>query len=128
MYRIIISLILCAHLLLPAWVWAQATSRGPLDAPLKVYAVMLGAAILGGFVSWYGKVKRGEIPGYSMFHLIGELTTSSLAGLLCFWICEGLAVPQWYTAAATGLAGHMGARAIDTLERALAKRAQKALA
>lgn len=127
MLRLLITLLLCMHLLLPSVAWAQGLARGPLDTPLKVYGVMLGAALLGGFVSWYGKVKRGEIPGYSVFHLVGELATSALAGLLCFWLCDGFGVNQMITAAATGVCGHMGTRAIAFFEDSMAKRAKRML-
>jgi hypothetical protein len=113
--------------LVPLVAWAQDKARDPLSVPLKTYGLMLGAALLGGFVSWYGKVKRGEIPGYSVFHLIGELATAALAGMGCYFICLYFGAPDSITAAFTGVAGHMGARAITLFEDFMIRRAKKLL-
>jgi hypothetical protein len=122
MARIIAILILCAHLLMPIAVLAQEKAKSPLDYSLKHYGVMLGAAIVGGFVAWYNKVRRGELPAWSLNHLIGELATSAFAGLLTFWLCEWAGAPMLLTAAMTGVMGHMGTRGIALLEEVGAKR------
>jgi hypothetical protein len=116
--RIILSLLLCLHLLLPMAVWAQesAKAKNPLDYSLSQYGLMLGVALLGGIVGWWGKVRKGELPAWSIHHLIGELVTSAFAGLLCFWLCELSSAPPLLTAALTGISGHMGARALTMFE------------
>ena len=119
------TVVLC--ILAPLIAWAQDKARDPLSVPLKTYGLMLGAALLGGFVSWYGKVKRGEIPGYSVFHLIGELATSALSGMVCYFVCAYLNLPDGLTAAFTGVSGHMGARAISLFEEYMIRRAKKFL-
>lgn len=83
---------------------------------------MLGTALLGGLVSWYAKVKRGELRGWSLMQLIGELSTSAFAGLLCFWLCEFANTPQLVTVSLVGIAGHMGTRAISAFEAYAEKR------
>lgn len=106
-------------------VLAQAQAAAPKDPftfPLRIYGLMLATAILGGFVSWYGKVRRKEIAPGSVFHLIGEITTSAFVGLVTFWLCEYLNLPQLITAPIVGVAGHMGAKAITMAERILQKR------
>lgn len=108
--------VLVLHLLTPAAVWAQDKVKNPLDYSLKQYALFLGAALLGGLVSWYSKVRAGVIPAASINHLVGELCTSAFAGLVCFWICEWSGFPQLLTAALTGIMGHMGTRGITLLE------------
>lgn len=127
MARLIYSLILSAHLLMPAYAFAQARVSDPLDYPLKQYALILGVSLLGGFASWYAKVRKGDLPGWSIHHLIGELATSAFAGMLCFWLCEWMGAPPLLTAPLAGIAGHMGANAITLLEQWAAQRAQKAL-
>lgn len=122
MIRIIASLVLCLHLLMPIAVMAQANARSPLDISLKQYGLVLGAAILGGLVAWYNKVRAGVIPTWSINHLIGELCTSAFAGLLCFWICEWAGFPLLLTAPLTGIVGHMGTRGISMLEQWAAQR------
>lgn len=116
MVRFLFIALLCAHLAMPIAAWAQATLKGPLDYSLKQYGLILGIALLGGAVNWYSKVRRGEIPLWSINHLVGELATSAFAGLLCFWICESAGLSPLVTAALAGIAGHMGARAITAFE------------
>lgn len=114
--RLLLPLILCLHLLAPVAAWAQVPAKGPLDYSLKQYGFILGVALLGGLVSWGAKVRKGELPSWSINHLVGELATSALAGLLCFWICEWAGLAPLLTAALTGIFGHMGTRALTLLE------------
>jgi hypothetical protein len=114
--RLFITIMLVLHLLAPMAAWAQDKTKNPLDYSLKQYAMFLGAAVLGGFVSWYSKVRSGVLPATSINHLVGELCTSAFAGLLCFWICEWSGFPQLLTAALTGVMGHMGTRGVTMLE------------
>lgn len=117
MARHLAAVVLALYLLTPAAVWAQEkAAKNPLDYSLKVYALFLGAALLGGFVSWYSKVRSGVLAATSINHLVGELCTSAFAGLMCFWLCEWSGAPQLLTAALTGIAGHMGSRGITMLE------------
>lgn len=119
MIRLLLPLLLAAHLALPVSAWAQqANPRSPTDIALKTYGLMLGVALLGGVVSWFGKVRRSEIPMWSIHHLVGELATSALAGLLMFWFCEWAGFAPLLTAPLTGVAGHMGTRAITLFEEA----------
>lgn len=122
MNRQLASLVLALYLAAPYAAWAQDKAKNPLDYSLKQYALFLGAAILGGFVSWYSKVRSGAIPALSINHLVGELCTSAFAGLLCFWICEWSGFPQLLTAALTGVMGHMGTRGISLLEEWAARK------
>lgn len=114
---------LCFAIVVPYVAHAQsAAPKDPFSYSLRIYGLMLATAILGGFVSWYGKVRRGEISPGSVFHLIGEITTSAFVGLVVFWICEYLNLPQLITAPIVGVSGHMGAKAITMAERILQKR------
>lgn len=115
--RFIATIIVALYLLAPIISSAEPKDRSPLDYGLKQYGLTLGVALLGGFVAWYSKVRRGEIPMWSINHLIGELSTSALAGLLCFWICEWAGFPPLLTGALTGICGHMGTRAVTMFER-----------
>jgi hypothetical protein len=117
--NILRSIILSLHLLLPLAVMAQEVnkSKNPLDYSLKQYGLILGIALLGGVVSWGAKVRKGELPNWSINHLIGELATSALAGRLCFWTCEWAGSAPLLTAALTGIVGHMGTKAMTMLEQ-----------
>lgn len=111
MRRRVIGLLLALQMTL-----ALAADKHPLDYPLRQYAALLGVALLGGLVSFYGKVRAGRIEAWNVMHLVGELTTSAFAGLLCFWLAESAGLPQLVTICLVGVAGHMGARAIALFE------------
>ncbi|RZJ85174.1 MAG: hypothetical protein EOO64_01560 [Massilia sp.] len=101
-------------LLLP--VAASAETKDPLSYPAKQYGFVLGLAMVGGLVSFYARVRKGEVMALNITQLVGELTTSAFAGLLCFWLCELSGAPPLLVACLVGVAGHMGTRAIATFE------------
>lgn len=110
---------LAAAALLGAWVAHAARAAPndhPLEIPLREYLLVLVVSVAGGFVAWYGRVRRGEVGGWSLLNAIGETATSALAGLLTFWIARYLATPELLTVALVAIAGHMGGRAITLLE------------
>lgn len=120
--RLLIAVILCLHMLAPAISSAQDVLKDPLRYSLRDYGLILAVALLGGLVSWYAKVRRGEIPGYSVMQLIGELATSAFAGLISFWLCEWAGFPQLLTVAMVAISGHMGTAAIQQFEKFAARR------
>jgi len=97
---------------------AQATvERDPMNYSFKQYGFILGVALLGGLVSWAAKVRAGALRAWNLMALVGELSTSAFAGLLCFWFCEWQNLDPLLTASLVGVAGHMGTRAIILAER-----------
>lgn len=118
MRTLLIQLVLCAYLLQPLLASAQGRPD-PLNYPLKQYGFILAVSILGGFVSWYTRVRKGELQGSNVGQLIGELCTSAFSGLLAFWGCEYMGFPPVLTAGIVGIAGHMGTRGISVLEDVL---------
>lgn len=114
--RLIATIALVIALLSPL-IARAADSKGPLDYPLKQYGLMLGIAVLGGVVSWYGKVRAGVVQAASVTQLVGEIATSAFAGLLAFWVAEWAGTPPMLQAALVGIAGHMGTKAINALEQ-----------
>lgn len=101
--------------------------KDPLEYPIKHWIFILLMAMLGGFASWYNKVKKGELAASNLFALMGEFMVSALAGLLAFLVCDYLNVPIGITGAAAGLAGHAGARALTVGEVLLQRFAEKRL-
>ena len=101
---------------------ARADAKGPLDYSLKQYGLTLAIALLGGLVSWLAKVRKGDASPWNVMQLVGELCTSAFAGLMAFWLCEWSGAPPLLSAALTGIAGHMGTRAISTFEQFAEKR------
>lgn len=116
MSRMILALILSLHLLLPLAVQAQTVLKTPLSYSLQEYGIVLATALLGGLANWWIKVRRGEMLGWSIAALIGELCVSAFAGLTAFWLCEWWGMPPLLTAAIVGMAGHAGARGLNALE------------
>lgn len=100
----------------PAMSQTIVAPKDPLSYPLKQYGFMLGVALLGGVVSWYAKVRKGEAQAWNIMQLVGELATSAFAGLIAFWICEASGLSLSWTVPLVGIAGHMGTRAISTFE------------
>ena len=102
---------------------AAAGERDPLSIPLREYGLVLGTALLGGFVSWVRRVRAGHTHARDLMGLVGELCTSAFSGLLAFWCCGALGVSPMMTAVTTGIAGHAGTRALQMIERELQRRA-----
>lgn len=122
----LVSMILCLYLALPLQAQAvEIVVKDPLNYSLKQYLFILLISLLGGFVGWYGKVRKGELRASNLSALIGEMSTSALSGLLAFWICEYLDFQPVLTAAVVGIAGHMGTRGITLAEEALKRRADR---
>lgn len=96
---------------------AQPVDKDPLDYSLRQYGIVLLFALLGGLVSWVSKVRAGTLRGFQMLHLIGELATSALAGLLMFYFCEWVGLPKLLTICLVGVFGHMGTRGIALFEQ-----------
>lgn len=120
--RYVLTILVCLHMLAPAISNAQDVLKDPLKYSLRDYGLVLAVALLGGLVSWYAKVRRGEIPGYSVMQLIGELATSAFAGLIAFWLCEWANFPQLLTVAMVAISGHMGTAAIQQFEKLAARK------
>ena len=103
-----------------AFVQAQARSGGPFDlALLGTYVWVTAIAALGGVASFHRRVKSGQARWINVTELIGELVTSSVAGLLTYWMCRSADVNEWLAAAFIGIAGHMGSRALFMFEKFL---------
>ncbi|MEP6587519.1 MAG: phage holin family protein [Polaromonas sp.] len=114
--RLLLTLIVCLHLLLPLAAQAQSVIKTPLSYSLQEYGVVLATAVLGGLASWYMKVRKGELQVWNLAALIGELCVSAFAGLLAFWLCEYFNLNPLLTPAIVGMAGHAGAKGIVWLE------------
>ncbi len=104
---------------------AAQQTRDPLDVPVRYYGFLLGFAIVGGLANWYRKVRAGEVNPGQLGHLIGELAISAFAGMMAFMLCMWAETPMPLTAALVGMAGHMGARALDIIEKAITARMKR---
>lgn len=72
-------------------------------------------AVWGGTASYLGRIKKMKTP-FSIMELIGEWTISAFAGIVTAFLCYEMQFSFFATAALTGIAGHMGGRAIALFE------------
>lgn len=83
---------------------------------------MVMIASISGCLSFYHKVRDGKSRAFNITELIGEIVTSAIVGLVTYWLCKGLDVNEYLTAAGVAITGHMGARAIFIAEQWIEKR------
>ena len=72
-------------------------------------------AAWGGTASYLSRIKKMKTP-FSIMELVGEWTISAFAGIVTAFICYEMQFSFYATAALTGIAGHMGGRAIALME------------
>lgn len=101
--------------------------KNPLDYPIRTWLFVLLMALLGGFASWFNKVRKGEVAATNLFALVGEFVVAALTGLLAFLVCDYLDMPIGITGAVAGLAGHAGAKALAIAEVILQRIVMKKL-
>ena len=85
------------------------------------YLWFIFLAIWGGTVNYLSRLKTEKSP-FSIVELIGEWVISGFSGLITAFICQEMEMAFMYTAAAAGVAGHMGGRGIYLLERIIHRR------
>jgi len=85
------------------------------------YLWFIFLAAWGGTVSYITRRKK-EKTQFSIVELIGEWVISGFSGLITAFICQEMNITFMFTAAATGIAGHMGGRGIYLLEIFIKKR------
>lgn len=129
MSRLIVTfLAVYLPLWLPVLAHADAVAtivKDPFSYSWRQYVLTLGVAMLGGAVSWYGRVRKGDVTGWSLRELIGEMATSAFAGLLAFWACEYMDLKPLLTAGIVGIVGHLGTRALTIAERLLQRHVER---
>ncbi len=80
------------------------------------YIWLLFLALWGGTVNYITRVRQGTVDRFSFVELIGEWAISGFSGFLAVTVCMELQVSWYMTAFFTGVAGHMGGRAIFIFE------------
>jgi hypothetical protein len=91
--------------------------KDPFDYSWFTYLWIVGLAMWGGVVSFYNKMKDGNVRAINFTELIGELFTSGFVGIMTFYLCEAAHFAPLVTAACVGISGHMGSRGIFMLEK-----------
>jgi hypothetical protein len=80
------------------------------------YVGLISLALWGGTASHLSRMKRMGMP-FSLPELIGEWVICGFAGMLTLLLCEAYGVNMALTGAFTGIAGHMGGRAIFMIQQ-----------
>jgi CHASE2 domain-containing sensor protein len=96
-------------------------SKDPTSYSWLTYAWVVLWSVLGGIVSWYGKIKAGAARPFNLAELLGEIATSAFAGVTTFYLCEWAHLDPLLSAVFIGIAGHMGTRFVFFMERVLEK-------
>jgi len=91
--------------------------KNPESFQLITYAWVIGLSILGGIVSFFQKVKKGQTRIFNIVEFIGEVVTSAFVGIVTFYLCQASHMDELTTAGIVAISGHMGSRALFLLER-----------
>ena len=93
------------------------TPGGNFDIEAVItWAWILGLSILGGFVSFWQKLKNGHARAWNFTELVGEIATSGLAGIITANLCDSIGAAPSLKYALVGILAHMGSRALFKLE------------
>ena len=74
-------------------------------------------ACLVGTANYISKVRKNKEKSFSTVELLGEWVLSGFAGLITAYVCVDQGFSFGLTAAASGIAGHMGGRGVYILEQ-----------
>ena len=96
-----------------------ADARSPFDYNFLTYLWVLCLSAFGGIVNFSRKLRDSRTTPFRLTEFIGELATSTFAGLLTFWLCESAGVDRLIAACCIAISGHMGSRAVFKIERFL---------
>lgn len=83
---------------------------------LLTWGWVIGLSLLGGFVSFYQKLKAGHVRAWNFTEFIGELATSALVGIITFKFCQWQGFNPDLAPALVGITSHMGSRALFKAE------------
>lgn len=62
------------------------------------------------------KFNRRKTDKFSLLELIGGIATSTFTGVIVFLLCEHFEIDRILSAAASGLAGHLGTKILQRIE------------
>lgn len=119
---VILLAALVALLAVASTLATAAGDRDPFDYSVITYVWVMLLSAFGGMVNFSRKLHEGRTKPFRVTEFIGEIVTSSFAGLLTFWLCESAGVDKLIAAVLIAISGHMGSRAIFRLERWLERR------
>lgn len=95
---------------------------------LRTWAFGIALAVIGGVVGWFRKVDPTASRWTRVLQLAGAVVTSGFGAVMTFLLCSALGFNELLSLFMAGVAGHMGAEALDffsTLFRDLLSAAAK---
>jgi peptidoglycan/LPS O-acetylase OafA/YrhL len=116
---VVVVLIILAAVVLMVNPAQAADARSPFDYGVLTYLWVLCLSAFGGIVNFSRKLRDSRTTPFRLTEFIGELATSTFAGLLTFWLCESAGVDRLIAACCIAISGHMGSRAVFKIERFL---------
>ena len=90
--------------------------KDPTSFSLLTYFWVIGLSVLGGVVNFMRKLQTGHTRIFNIVELIGELVTAGFSGVITFYLFTQAGFDPLLTAAAVGVSGHMGSRALFLAE------------
>lgn len=94
----------------------------PEHVPSSTYLWVLIWSGLGGLASFLQRVRNNEIRHGFVVEFIADTIYSAFAGVMAFFLCQHMQYDDMLTAIIIGISGHMGARAIISLEQSITER------
>lgn len=91
-------------------------------ASIGAYIWFICLACLGGSANYINKVRSNKEKTFSVVELLGEWVLSGFTGLITAYVCVDQGFSFELTAAACGIAGHMGGRGVYIVEQWLINR------
>jgi hypothetical protein len=94
----------------------------PQELPLRTILLIIGLSMLGGLASFFERVRRQDLHAHWLLELVADILYSLAAGFSAWYLAIALGGCPYTAAAAAILAGHLGARWLILLQRALLRR------
>lgn len=98
--------------------------KDPVVLNVASISWVLALSGLGGLAAYLHKLKKGHTRAFSVAEFIGEGIIACFAGLITFLVAKHFNVDPVLSHAMAGIAGHMGSRAIEMMERIAFKNLQ----
>lgn len=90
--------------------------KDPATIPLLTYAWVIGISVMGGVVNFMRKLQTGHARVFNLLEFVGEIVTAGFTGIITFYLFTSSGIDPLTTAAAVGVSGHMGSRALFLIE------------
>jgi len=82
---------------------------------IPIYVLVL--SVWAGTVSTIRRVRKGEIPFFSLREWIGDVAISGFIGVITYFLCKYAGINEYLSAFFVSISAHMGAKAISIFEK-----------